>query len=157
MRNHFGLKTKQNKTNTMTKKEWIAQLSDDDMRDIALETCEGNFPEEIKVDEAGKILNKDEAVDFLDDMITEYGLGFEQKKIAVYRTEARHTSVTYRSELELYEIRENNNITIMDMSDEDLIQAIEQDPSDYFDDLYGGEVVYDKSKDMGSYDEVTVE
>ena len=45
----------------------------------------------------------------------------------------------------------------MDMSDEDLIQAIEQDPSDYFDDLYGGEVVYDKSKDMGSYDEVTVE
>ena len=83
MRNHFGLKTKQNKTNTMTKKEWIAQLSDDDMRDIALETCEGNFPEEIKVDEAGKILNKDEAVDFLDDMITEYGLGFEQKKIAV--------------------------------------------------------------------------
>ena len=89
-------------------------------------------------------------------MITEYGLGFEQKKIAVYRTEARHTSVTYRSELELYEIRENNDITIMDMSDEDLIQAIEQDPSDYFHDLYGGEVVYDNSKDMGSYDEVKV-
>ena len=40
---------------------------------------------------------------------------------------------------------------------EDLIEAIKQDPSDYFDELYDGEVVYDKRKDMGSYDEVTVD
>ena len=45
----------------------------------------------------------------------------------------------------------------MSMSDEDLIQAIEQDPSDYVEDLYDGEVIYDKSKDMGSYDDVSVE
>ena len=45
----------------------------------------------------------------------------------------------------------------MDMSNEDLIEAIQQDPSDYVEDLYDGEVIYDKSKDMGSFDEVSVE
>jgi hypothetical protein len=44
----------------------------------------------------------------------------------------------------------------MDMSDEDLIKVIEEDPSEYIEDLYDGDIVYDKEKDMGSYDEVTI-
>ena len=140
----------------MTKKEWIKQLDNDELYDLINEGFE-TFPEEIKLDGPRKILNRDVAEEIADEAITEYGLGLENKTIVVDRTETQHTSVTYRTKIELSEIRENNEITIMDMSDEDLIQAIEQDPSDYIEDLYDGEVIYDKSKDMGSYDDVSVE
>lgn len=140
----------------MTKKEWIKQLDNDELYDLINEGFE-TFPEEIKLDGPRKILNRDVAEEIADEAITEYGLGLENKTIVVDRTESQHTSVTYRTKIELSEIRENNEITIMDMSDEDLIQAIEQDPSDYIEDLYDGEVVYDKSKDMGSFDDVSVE
>jgi len=140
----------------MTKKEWIKQLDNDELYDLINEGFE-TFPEEIKLDGPRKILNRDVAEEIADESITEYGLGLENKTIVVDRTESQHTSVTYRTKIELSEIRENNDITIMSMSDEDLIQAIEQDPSDYVEDLYDGEVVYDKSKDMGSFDEVSVE
>jgi len=140
----------------MTKKEWIKQLDNDELYDIINENFE-IFPEEIKLDGPRKILNRDAAEEIADEATTEYGLGLENKTIVVDRTESQHTSVTYRTKIELSEIRENNDITIMSVSDEDLIQAIEQDPSDYVEDLYGGEVVYDKSKDMGSFDDVSVE
>ena len=140
----------------MTKKEWIAQLDNDELYNIINESYEF-FPEEIKLDGSRTILNRDVAEEIAEDGINEYGRGFSNNKITVDRTESSHTSVTYRSEMELCEIRENKGITIMEMSDEDLIEAIKQDPSDYFDDLYCGEIVYDKRKDMGSYDEVTVE
>jgi hypothetical protein len=140
----------------MTKTEWIKQLDNDELYDIINENFE-TFPEEIKLDGPRTILNRDVAEEIADDATTEYGLGLEDKTIVVDRTESRHTSVTYRTKIELSELRENKDITIMDMSDEDLIQAIEQDPSDYIEDLYEGEIVYDKTKDMGSYDEVTVE
>ena len=140
----------------MTKTEWIKQLDNDELYDIINENFE-NFPEEIKLDGPRTILNRDVAEEIADDATTEYGLGVEDKMIVVDRTESSHTSVTYRTKIELSEIRQNNNITIMDMSNEDLIQAIEQDPSDYVEDLYDGEVIYEKSKDMGSYDDVSVE
>ena len=140
----------------MTKKEWIKQLDNDELYDLINEGFE-TFPEEIKLDGPRKILNRDVAEEIADAATTEYGLGLENKTIVVDRTESQHTSVTYRTKIELSEIRENNDITIMSMSDEDLIQAIEQDPSDYVEDLYDGEVVYDKSKDMGSFDDVSVE
>ena len=140
----------------MTKKEWIKQLDNDELYDLINEGFE-TFPEEIKLDGPRKILNRDVAEEIADEATTEYGLGLENKTIVVDRTESQHTSVTYRTKIELSEIRENNDITIMSMSDEDLIQAIEQDPSDYVEDLYDGEVVYDKSKDMGSFDDVSVE
>ena len=147
---------KQNKTNNMTKIEWIKQLDNDELYDLINENFE-TFPEEIKLDGPRKILNRDVAEEIADDEVSEYGFGLDKKTIVVDRTESQHTSVTYRTKIELSEIRENNEITIMDMSDEDLIQAIEQDPSDYIEDLYDGEVVYDKSKDMGSFDDVSVE
>jgi hypothetical protein len=147
---------KQNKTNNMTKIEWIKQMDNDELYDLINENFE-TFPEEIKLDGPRTILNRDVAEEIADDEITEYGLGYSNNKITVDRTESSHTSVTYRSEMELCEIREKKDITIMEMSDEDLIEAIKQDPSDYFDELYDGEVVYDKRKDMGSYDEVTVD
>ena len=140
----------------MTKKEWIKQLHNDELYDLINENFE-TFPEEIKLDGPRKILNRDVAEEIADDEVSEYGFGLDKKTIVVDRTESQHTSVTYRTKIELSEIRENNEITIMDMSDEDLIQAIEQDPSDYIEDLYDGEVVYDKSKDMGSFDDVSVE
>ena len=140
----------------MTKIEWIKQLDNDELYDLINENFE-TFPEEIKLDGPRKILNRDVAEEIADDEVSEYGFGLENKTIVVDRTESQHTSVTYRTKIELSEIRENNDITIMSMSDEDLIQAIEQDPSDYVEDLYDGEVVYDKSKDMGSYDDVSVE
>ena len=140
----------------MTKTEWIKQLDNDELYDLINEGFE-TFPEEIKLDGPRKILNRDVAEEIADEAITEYGLGLENKTIVVDRTESQHTSVTYRTKIELSEIRENNDITIMSMSDEDLIQAIEQDPSDYVEDLFDGEVIYDKSKDMGSYDDVSVE
>ena len=140
----------------MTKKEWIKQLDNDELYDLINENFE-TFPEEIKLDGPRKILNRDVAEEIADDEVSEYGFGLDKKTIVVDRTESQHTSVTYRTKIELSEIRENNEITIMDMSDEDLIQAIEQDPSDYIEDLYDGEVVYDKSKDMGSFDDVSVE
>ena len=140
----------------MTKTEWIKQLDNDELYDLINENFE-NFPEEIKLDGPRTILNRDVAEEIADDEVSEYGFGLDKKTIVVDRTESQHTSVTYRTKIELSEIRENNEITIMDMSDEDLIQAIEQDPSDYIEDLYDGEVVYDKSKDMGSYDDVSVE
>ena len=140
----------------MTKKEWIKQLDNDELYDLINENFE-TFPEEIKLDGPRKILNRDVAEEIADDAVSEYGFGLDKKTIVVDRTESQHTSVTYRTKIELSEIRENNDITIMSMSDEDLIQAIEQDPSDYIEDLYDGEVVYDKSKDMGSFDDVSVE
>jgi hypothetical protein len=140
----------------MTKKEWIAQLDNDELYNIINESYEV-FPEEIKLDGSRTILNRDVAEEIADEGITEYGLGLNNTKITVDRSESRHTSVTYRSEKELSEIREDKGITVMDMSDEDLIEAIKEDPSEYFEDLFGGEIVYDKSKDMGIYDEVTVE
>jgi hypothetical protein len=142
--------------NNMTKIEWIKQLDNDELYDLINENFE-TFPEEIKLDGPRKILNRDVAEEIADDEVSEYGFGLDKKTIVVDRTESQHTSVTYRTKIELSEIRENNDITIMSMSDEDLIQAIEQDPSDYVEDLYDGEVVYDKSKDMGSYDDVSVE
>ena len=140
----------------MTKIEWIKQLDNDELYDLINENFE-TFPEEIKLDGPRKILNRDVAEEIADEAITEYGLGLENKTIVVDRTESQHTSVTYRTKIQLWELRENKDITIMDMSNEDLIEAIEQDPSDYVEDLYDGEVVYDKSKDMGSFDEVSVE
>ena len=140
----------------MTKKEWIAQLDNDELYEIINEAYE-TFPEEIKLDGPRTILNRDVAEEIADEGITEYGLGLNNTKITVDRSESRHTSVTYRSEKELSEIREDKGITVMDMSDEDLIEDIKEDPSEYFEDLFGGEIVYDKSKDMGIYDEVTVE
>ena len=140
----------------MTKQEWIKQLDNDELYDIINESFEF-FPEEIKLDKDRKILNRDVAEEIADESTTEYGLGLSNHTVTIDRTESRHTSVTYRTEIELSEIRENKDITIMDMSDEDLLKAIEQDPSDYVEDLYDGEVVYDKSKDMGSFDEVTIE
>lgn len=141
----------------MNKKEWLEQMDDSELLNYALEVFEDDLPEEIKVDESGNLLNRDVAIEFVDENISEYGFGLADKKVVVDRTESRSTSVTYRTEIDLYEIRENNNITIMDMSDEDLISNIEDDPSEYIEDLFGGEIVYDKSKDMGIYDEVTVE
>jgi hypothetical protein len=140
----------------MTKKEWIKQLDNDELYDLVNEGFD-TFPEEIKLDGPRKILNRDVAEEIADEAITEYGLGGENLTIVVDRTESRSTSVTYRTKIELWELRENKDITIMDMSNEDLIEAIEQDPSDYVEDLYDGEVIYDKSKDMGSFDEVSVE
>ena len=107
----------------MTKKEWIKQLDNDQLYDIINENFE-IFPEEIKLDGPRKILNRDAAEEIADEATTEYGLGLENKTIVVDRTESQHTSVTYRTKIELSEIRENNDITIMSMSDEDLIQAI---------------------------------
>jgi hypothetical protein len=140
----------------MTKKEWIKQLDNDELYDLLNEGFD-TFPEEVKLDGPRKILNRDVAEEIADEAITEYGLGGEDLTIVVDRTESRSTSVTYRTKIQLWELRENKDITIMDMSNEDLIEAIEQDPSDYVEDLYDGEVVYDKSKDMGSFDEVSVE
>lgn len=140
----------------MTKKEWIKQLDNDELYDLLNEGFD-NFPEEVKLDGPRKILNRDVAEEIADEAITEYGLGGEDLTIVVDRTESRSTSVTYRTKIQLWELRENKDITIMDMSNEDLIEAIEQDPSDYVEDLYDGEVIYDKSKDMGSFDEVSVE
>ena len=140
----------------MTKTEWIKQLDNDELYDIINENFE-TFPEEIKLDGPRTILNRDVAEEIADDATTEYGLGVLDKMIVVERTESRHTSVTYQTKIELSEIRQNKDITIMDMSDEDLIQAIEQDPSDYVEDLCYGDVVYDKTKDLGSYDDVSVE
>ena len=140
----------------MTKKEWIKQLDNDELYDLLNEGFD-TFPEEVKLDGPRKILNRDVAEEIADEAITEYGLGGEDLTIVVDRTESRSTSVTYRTKIQLWELRENKDITIMDMSNEDLIEAIEQDPSDYVEDLYDGEVIYDKSKDMGSFDEVSVE
>lgn len=141
----------------MNKKEWLEQMDDSELLNYALEVFEDDLPEEIKVDESGNILNRDVAIEFVDENISEYGFGLANKKVIVDRTESRSTSVTYRTEIDLCEIRENNNITIMDMSDEELISNIEDDPSEYIEDLFDGEIVYDKSKDMGIWDEVTVE
>ena len=140
----------------MTKKEWIKQLDNDELYDLLNEGFD-TFPEEVKLDGPRKILNRDVAEEIADEAITEYGLGGEDLTIVVDRTESRSTSVTYRTKIQLWELRENKDITIMDTSNEDLIEAIEQDPSDYVEDLYDGEVIYDKSKDMGSFDEVSVE
>jgi len=140
----------------MTKKEWIKQLDNDELYDLLNEGFD-TFPEEVKLDGPRKILNRDVAEEIADEAITEYGLGGEDLTIVVDRTESRSTSVTYRTKIQLWELRENKDITIMDMSNEDLIEAIQQDPSDYVEDLYDGEVIYDKSKDMGSFDEVSVE
>ena len=139
----------------MTKKEWIKQLDNDELYDLINEGFE-TFPEEIKLDGPRKILNRDVAEEIADESTTEYGLGLDDPTVTIDRTEATHNSVTYRTEIDLSEIRENNNITIMDMSNEDLIEAIELDPSDYVEDLYGGDIIHDKSKDLGSFDEVTV-
>ena len=140
----------------MTKKEWIKQLDNDELYDLLNEGFD-TFPEEVKLDGPRKILNRDVEEEIADEAITEYGLGGEDLTIVVDRTESRSTSVTYRTKIQLWELRENKDITIMDMSNEDLIEAIQQDPSDYVEDLYDGEVIYDKSKDMGSFDEVSVE
>jgi hypothetical protein len=140
----------------MTKKEWIKELDNDELYDLINENFE-TFPEEIKLDGPRKILNRDTAEELADEAVSEYGFGLDKKTIVVDRTESQHTSVTYRTKIELSEIRENNEITIMDMSDEDLIEAIEQDPSDYVEDLYEGEVIHDKTKEMGSFDDVSVE
>ena len=140
----------------MTKKEWIKQLDNDELYDLLNEGFD-TFPEEVKLDGPRKILNRDVAEEIADEAITEYGLGGEDLTIVVDRTESRSTSVTYRTKIQLWELRENKDITIMDMSNEDLIEAIQQDQSDYVEDLYDGEVIYDKSKDIGSFDEVSVE
>lgn len=139
----------------MTKKEWITQLSNDELYDLINESFEF-FPEEIKLDGPRTILNRDVAEEIVDEEIDEHGFGLKTIEIQVDRTESRHSSVTYRTTIELSQVRENNDITIMDMSDEDLIKVIEEDPSEYIEDLYDGDIVYDKEKDMGSYDEVTI-
>jgi len=139
----------------MTKKEWITQLSNDELYDLINESFEF-FPEEIKLDGPRTILNRDVAEEIVDEEIDEHGFGLKTTEIQVDRTESRHSSVTYRTTIELSQVRENNDITIMDMSDEDLIKVIEEDPSEYIEDLYDGDIVYDKEKDMGSYDEVTI-
>ena len=122
----------------MTKKEWIKELDNDELYDLINENF-GTFPEEIKLDGPRKILNRDVAEELAD--------GLSDFMVAE----------AYVASIELWEIRENKDITIMDMSDEDLIEAIEQDPSDYVEDLYEGEVIHDNTKEMGSFDDVSVE
>lgn len=141
----------------MNKKEWLEQMDDSELLNYALEVFEDDLPEEIKVDESGNILNRDVAIEFVDENISEYGFGLANKKVIVDSTESSSNSVTYRTEIDLYEIRENNNITIMDMSDEELISNIEDNPDEYIEDLSCGEVVYDKTKYLGCYNEVKVE
>lgn len=141
----------------MNKKEWLEQMDDSELLNYALEVYKDDLPEEIKVDESGNLLNRGVAIELVDENISEYGFGLADKKVVVDRTESRSTSVTYRTEIDLVEIRENNNTTIMDMSDEELISNIEDNPDEYIEDLFDGEIVYDKSKDMGIWDEVTVE
>ena len=77
-----------------------------------------------------------------------------ETKVVVERTESSSQTTTWRSEKTLNEIREDYNISYEDMSNAELLDVIKEDPDSYFD-LFEGEIVYDKRKDTGMFDDVT--
>lgn len=77
-----------------------------------------------------------------------------ETKVVVERTESSSQTTTWRSEKTLNEIREDYDISYEDMNNAELLDAIKEDPDSYFD-LFDGEIVHDKRKDMGIYDDVT--
>ena len=77
--------------------------------------------------------------------------------VIVERTETAHLCTTWRTEINLDDVRTNNGISYEDMSNVELAEAIRDCPGDYIEDLFDGNIVYDKRKDFGTDDEVTFE
>jgi len=132
----------------------LENLSDDELMTILDNMWEGLSVDEKERNEFFK--DREKMIEELVENYNPFNTYLNKTKVIVERTEARHTSVTYRTERELSEIRENNDISWIDVSDEELIEKIEDDPSSYLE-LFEGEIIYDKTKDMGIYDEVTIE
>ena len=132
----------------------LENLSDDELMTILDNMWEGLSVDEKERNEFFK--DREKMIEELVENYNPFNTYLNKTKVIVERTEARRTSVTYRTERELSEIRENNDISWIDVSDEELIEKIEDDPSSYLE-LFEGEIIYDKTKDMGIYDEVTIE
>ena len=132
---------------------YFENLSDDELMTI-WDNC---IYEAVDEKERNELLkDREKTIEELVENYNPFNTYLNKTKVIVERTESRHTSVTYRTERELFEIREYNDISWIDVSDEELIEKIEDDPSSYLE-LFDGEIVYDKTKDMGVYDEVTIE